>query len=161
MVIADSGGVAVTTIRCLLVSNLFTYAPSSPQVFEGVLRETASYSALTGSSTTGTYTFAGKIPAGAVATGWRAYVATALAGPSLSAATVELGVTGTLGAFSGNTSQSVFAAGPIGSMAGNTYGAVASELSPVATFALTGCNANALTAGSVTFEIFYTPPMSP
>ncbi|HWB13707.1 MAG TPA: hypothetical protein VG826_31065 [Pirellulales bacterium] len=161
MIIQDTGGVAVTSVRVMLQSNLFNYGPSGPQVFEGVLRETAAYSALTGSSTTGTYTFTGKIPTGAIVTGWRAYVATALAGPSLSNATVELGVTGTLAAFSGNTSQSVFATGPIGSMSGNTYGAVASELSPVATFALTGCNANALTAGSVVFEIFYIPPMSP
>jgi hypothetical protein len=161
MIIQDTGGVPVTSVRVMLQSNLFNYGPSSPQVFQGILRETAAYSALTGSSTTGTYTFAGKIPVGAVVTGWRAYVATALAGPGLSAATVELGVAGTLTAFSGNTLQSVFATGPIGTMSGSTYGAVASELSPVATFALTGCNANALTAGSVVFEIFYIPPMSP
>lgn len=162
MIIADSGGVNVTTVRVMLQSNLFNYAPLSPQLFEGVLRETAGFGALTGgATTTGTYTFAGKIPVGAIVTGYRAYVPTALAGPSLSAATVELGVTGTLTAFSGNTTQNVFATGPIGSPAPSTYGALASELSPVATFALTGCNVNALTAGSVVFEIFYIPPMSP
>jgi hypothetical protein len=161
MIIADSGGVSVTAVRCRLQSNLFTFGPITPQAFEGILRETIAYSALTGSSTTGTYSFTGKIPAGAVVTGYRAYVGTAFVGTSLVSCTMELGVTGTLGAFSANTSQSVFAKGPIGSMASASYGALASDTTPVATFTLGTGTVPGLSAGSVAVEIFYAPPMSP
>src|SRR5487761_1410045 len=108
-IIEDSGGVAATNIRVALTSNLFFYGPTSPQTFEGVLREQCVYNAggFTGGTTAaGTYSFTGKIPVGAIVTGYRAYVSQPFAGSGpMTAATVELGVTGSLGAYSGNTTQ--------------------------------------------------------
>lgn len=156
----DTAGVAVTTIRGLFLAKQTPLDIGSP-AFDGILRETIPFGSIAGASTTGTYTFTGKIPEGGIPIGYRAYVATNLNGPSLSAATMELGVTGTLGAFSGSTTQNVFnpTTPQIGSGAPGTYGALAADTTPVATFALTGCNASALTAGSIVVEILYIPPM--
>lgn len=164
-IVQDSGGVAVTSIRVCLTSNLFFYGPHSPQNFQGVLRESFAYSNLTITGAgpyTGTYNFAGKLPVGAIVTGWRAVVTTPLSGPSITAATMQIGVTGTVGAFTGATTQpNVFTGCPAstGALSTITYGPITSELSPVATLTITG--GNAPNAGAVTVEILYVPPMSP
>jgi hypothetical protein len=165
-IVQDSGGVAVTTTRVALTSNLFFYGPYSPQNFQGVLRETIAYGSF-GSFTgagpyTGTYAFTGKLPAGAIVSAWRAVVTTPFSGTSITAATLELGVTGTVAAFTkAGTLPNVFTGCPAstGSAADPAYGPITSEVSPLATITLTG--ADTLAAGSITIEMFYTPPLSP
>lgn len=164
--IEDSAGVSVTNTRVVLRSSLFTYAPFGPQNFKGVLRETIAYGgfgSFTGSGPyTGTYSFSGKVPLGALVTAWRAVVTTPFSGSSITAATLELGVTGTVAAFTkAGTLPNVFTGCPAstGSLADPAYGPITSEVSPLATITLTG--ADTLAAGSVTIEIFYRPPMGP
>lgn len=162
---ADYTGLTVTTVRCVLQSNLFDFGPTSWQSRQGVLREAFAFGGLTitGSGPyTGTYNFTGKLPVGAIVTGWRAVVTTPFSGASITAATLQVGVTGTVGAFTGSTTApNVFTGCPAstGALSTLTYGVITSELSPVATVTLTGGNAPA--AGQVTIEIFYEPPMSP
>ena len=150
---------ATTLVRCRIIAHGYGPSPFASRI--GSLKESFSYSALTGgATTTGTYTFLGKIPAGAVILGWTAYTDVLMAGAGpLTAMTCEVGVSGTLAAWSTITSGSVFLAGAsIGSGPILASGTALTELSPLATFALTGGNVNAMTGGHMSIKIDYLIP---
>lgn len=149
---------AGTKVKVRLFSNLVN-RPESNEI--GQLTETINFGSIAGTSTTGTYTFTQKLPAGALVIGVRFQVATILAAPSLSAASLNFGWTGHTSAFSAQAGDAFTAAGYFSSLATAAGPQVSAETAPLATFGLTGANANALTAGQVIATIFYQPPALP
>lgn len=151
---------AGTKVKVRLMSNLVNRPEIGAEV--GRLTETVNFGSIAGSSTTGTYTFTQKLPPGALVIGVQYNVVTALAGTGpLSAATMTAGWTGHTAAFSADATPNAFAAGQYSSMPTAAGPMPTTEVAPLVTFALTGGNANALTAGQVVATIFYLPPQLP
>lgn len=154
-------GTSVTTVRCRMVPTMWAQRMTSHIPGWGRITEAFTFSNLTGgATTTGTYTFTNKLPPGALVFGTQIYVTTVLAGPSLSVATAKVGYSGQLDAFTSNTSTDCFtAAVNVGLNAKEATAGVTSELAPLATFSLTGCNVNALTGGALTISVIYFAPV--
>lgn len=153
---------AGTKVKARLVSTLINHGQSN-LVEMGSINAVipfGSVASITGTGPyTGTYTFAQKLPAGAVVTCWQALVTTAFAGTSVTAVTMTIGVSGTANAFSQTTNGSIFATGPLSSDTPIATGMQASEVAPLVTFTITG--GNTLSAGSVTIALKYICPLSP
>jgi hypothetical protein len=168
VVVSETGATqypsGTSLVRCLMGTGFdLWFANGMTGARIGKLTESIAFGSvggITGSGPyTGTYTFNQKLPAGALVLGYRANVATAFAGSGISAITLAAGYSGHTSAFSADTSQSLFAAGNVASLAAAAGPQVSSETAPSLTFTLTG--GNTLSAGSVTVSILYVAPEGP
>lgn len=149
--VVEREGSAVTRVVVRLLSRTNPHA--IPQAVSSISAEMAFGDFTDGGATAGTFDFTDTLPAGAIVLGWDAVVDTGFTGDT--SAVVRVGVNGDDDDFSADTTQSVFAAGTVGSKAqANDAGYVSAAVAPRVTVT-SGADFTSVAAGQMTVTVYY------
>ena len=121
----------------------------------GCLTENITKAACVDVAATGTYTFTGTLPVGALPLGYRAVCSGAVSGDT--SAVLSVGIAGDLDRFSADTTQSVFATGTVGSfaIAADALDTTVSALTPVVTITTASDFTNANASLAIALSVYW------
>jgi len=148
---------AKTRVRCRLLARTTPHGAPFPAVSKLVSQSLLVAAFTDGGGTSGFIDFTGTLPAGALVLGWEANVSGAFAGDT--SATINVGISGTVGKFTADAAQSAFTTGRRGSASTAATSFQATAVSPRVTVTgaadFTSIVTNA--QGAMTVTLFYLP----
>lgn len=148
---------AQTRVRCRLQARVTPHGVPFPAISKLVSQSLLVAAFTDGGGTSGFIDFSGTLPAGSLVLGWEANVTGAFAGDT--SATINVGISGTVGKFTADATQSAFTTGRRGSASTAATSFQATAVSPRVTITggadFTSIVTNA--GGAAVVTLFYVP----